>query len=101
MEALKSRETTRPLFNLLRWTFGSLLIVFGLDKFTNLLTNWEGYLSPLLVNMLPFIPHVFVQVVGIVEIIAGVVVLTKPSIGKYIVGAWLTIIVITLIVDIT
>jgi len=82
---------------LLKLTFGLVPIIAGADKFTNLLTNWEQYLNPTLASMLPFSAHTFMLIVGIIEIIAGIIVLTKTNIGAYIVSAWLALIAITLI----
>ena len=47
--------------------------------------------------MLPFSAHSFMMIVGIIEIIAGIIVLIKPAIGGYIVAAWLTLIALTLL----
>ena len=82
---------------LLKFTFGLVPIVAGADKFTNLLTNWEQYLNPALKNLLPFGAHVFMMIVGVIEIVAGIIVLAKPKIGAYIVSAWLILIALTLI----
>jgi hypothetical protein len=87
----------RPIFNLLRATFGIVPVVAGLDKFTNLLTTWENYLHPGIVKLLPFSPHVFLMIVGVIEIVAGIIVLAKPAIGGYIVAAWLALIALTLL----
>ena len=92
-----SNKSLTPVYNLLRATYGIVPIVAGLDKFTNLLTDWEKYLHPGLASMLPFSPHTFMLIVGVIEIIAGVVVLLKPAIGSLVVMAWLTCIAITLI----
>lgn len=82
---------------LLKYTFGLVPIVAGLDKFTNLLTNWTQYLSDGLVNMLPFEPSVFMMIVGVIEIIAGILVFTKTRFGAYLVSVWLVLIALTLI----
>lgn len=82
---------------LLKLTFGLVPIIAGADKFTNLLTNWEQYLNPSIASMLPFSAHTFMLIVGVIEIIAGIIVLTKTNIGAYIVSAWLVLIAITLI----
>lgn len=74
METINLNQSIRPTFNLLRLTLGIVLIVAGLDKFTNLLTHWENYLHPGLAKMIPFAPHTFMMVVG-------VIVLAKPAIG--------------------
>lgn len=99
METNNLRAALNPTFNLLRLTFGIVPIVAGLDKFTNVLTIWENYLSPGMATMLPFSPHTFMMVVGVIEIIAGIIVLAKPAIGSYIVAAWLTLIGLTLLVS--
>jgi uncharacterized membrane protein YphA (DoxX/SURF4 family) len=59
----------------LRLAFGVVPLVAGLDKFTNLLTDWEGYLSPLAAKLLPVSPWLFMRVAGIVEIVVGVAIL--------------------------
>jgi uncharacterized membrane protein YphA (DoxX/SURF4 family) len=89
--------TVKQLQGTLQLTFGLVPIVAGLDKFTNLLTNWEQYLHPGIAGMLPMSPHAFMMVVGIIEIIAGIIVLLKPAIGGLIVAAWLTLIALTLL----
>jgi hypothetical protein len=76
---------------------GLVPIVAGLDKFTNLLTDWTHYLSPRIASALPFSPHTFMMIVGVIEIIAGLIVLARPAIGAYIVMAWLTCIALTLV----
>lgn len=81
----------------LKFTFGIVPIVAGLDKFTNLLTNWVDYLHPSIVRMLPFDAVVFMKIVGVIEIIAGVIVLVRPLIGGYIVMLWLICIALQLI----
>ncbi|SNT17362.1 DoxX protein [Ekhidna lutea] len=83
--------------DLLKYTFGLVPIVAGLDKFTNLLTNWSQYLSDGFASMLPFEAATFMMIVGVVEIVAGVLVLTKTKIGAYVVSAWLVAIALTLI----
>lgn len=83
--------------NILKYTFGLVPIVAGLDKFTNILTDWSQYISEGFAGMLPFEPTIFMMIVGIIEIIAGVLVLTKTKIGAYVVSAWLVAIALTLI----
>src|SRR5690606_8722539 len=82
---------------ILKYTFGLVPIIAGLDKFTNLLTDWSHYLSDALSNILPFDPHTFMMIVGVIEIVAGILVLTKTQIGAYIVSVWLMLIAFTLI----
>ncbi|MDQ2658602.1 MAG: tRNA (5-methylaminomethyl-2-thiouridylate)-methyltransferase [Bacteroidota bacterium] len=84
---------------LLHWTYGLVPIVAGADKFAHLLTNWDKYLAPAVADILPFAPHTFMLIVGVVEIIAGIIVLVKPKIGSLIVGCWLIGIVINLLIQ--
>ena len=83
--------------NILKYTFGLVPIVAGLDKFTNILTDWSQYISGGFAGMLPFEPTTFMMIVGVVEIIAGVLVLSKTKIGAYVVSIWLVAIALTLI----
>lgn len=97
METSKVKQSVTPIFNLLKFTFGIVPIVAGLDKFTNILAEWDKYLHPGIADILPFSPEVFTVIVGAIEIIAGLIVLMKPAIGGYIVAAWLTLIALTLL----
>jgi hypothetical protein len=97
METLNLNQQLKPTFTLLKLTFGIVPIVAGLDKFTDLLTHWENYIHPGIAGMLPFTPHAFMMIVGVIEIIAGIIVLAKPAIGGLIVAAWLTVIALTLL----
>jgi hypothetical protein len=89
MEVTNSNGIVRSVWSILRLTFGLVPIVAGLDKFTDILTNWDMYLHPGIASMLPFSVHTFMQIVGVIEIIAGVLVLIRPAIGGYVVMAWL------------
>ena len=77
----------------LRLGFGVVPIAAGLDKFTNLLVDWTTYLSPLAKSALPVSPATFMGLVGIVEAIVGLVVLSRfTRWGAYVAGAWLTLV---------
>jgi uncharacterized membrane protein YphA (DoxX/SURF4 family) len=89
--------TIKQLQSTLKLTFGIVPIVAGLDKFTNLLTNWADYLGNNK-SMIPFDPMSFMKMVGIIEIIAGVIVFVRPLIGAYIVMVWLICIAIQLLI---
>jgi hypothetical protein len=91
-------DQTKQVTTVLQYTYGLMPIVAGLDKFTNLLTNWAGYLSENVVAMLPFSPSVFMSIVGVIEIIAGILVLVRPAIGAWIVMAWLLLIALQLVI---
>jgi uncharacterized membrane protein YphA (DoxX/SURF4 family) len=70
----------------------------GLDKFFNLLTDWEMYLSPLALQIIPVSAPVFMYAVGVVEMIAGLVVLAGATrLGGYVVMAWLLAIAANLV----
>jgi len=86
--------TIKQLQGTLKLTFGLVPIVAGLDKFTNLLTQWTDYLNK---SLVPFDPSVFMKIVGVIEIVAGIIVLVRPLIGAYIVMAWLICIALQLI----
>ena len=97
---MNTEQTTKrinSIFSIMKVTYGIVPIVAGLDKFTNLLTHWEQYLNPSIASVLPFSPHTFMMIVGVIEIVAGLIVLARPVVGGYIVMAWLTCIAITLI----
>jgi hypothetical protein len=64
-------------------------ILFGLDKFTNLLTDWTTYLAPSIDRMIPGSATSAMLAVGVVEIVAGLVVAVRPKVGGYLVAAWL------------
>ncbi|HEX3080694.1 MAG TPA: hypothetical protein VHQ04_09530 [Puia sp.] len=89
--------TVKQVQNTLQLTFGIVPIVAGLDKFTNLLTHWSDYLNPGLAGMLPLSAMTFMKIVGIIEIVAGIIVLVRPLAGAYIVMAWLICIALQLI----
>jgi uncharacterized membrane protein YphA (DoxX/SURF4 family) len=85
-------------YSLLKIVYGVVPIVAGLDKFTNLLADWKTYLSPLVVSIVPFSPSTFLPIVGIVEIVAGLLVLSKYTrVGAYIVTVWLVLIALQLV----
>ena len=83
--------------NVLKYTFVLVPIVAGLDKFTNVLTTWSQYVSPGMAAMLPFEPSTFMMIVGVIEIVAGILVLVKTKIGAYVVSAWLAAIALSLL----
>ena len=74
---------------LLRLGYGLVPIVAGADKFTNLLADWERYLSPGVKRRLPVDGRTFMRLVGLVEIAAGLLVLRRPRAGGALVAGWL------------
>lgn len=85
------------VISLLRWTYGIVPIVAGADKFMHLLTDWNKYLAPIVTDIIPLSPDVFMGIVGVIEIIAGIIVLARPKLGSMIVGCWLLAIAINLL----
>ncbi len=82
----------------LRIALGVGPIVAGLDKFFNKLADWQMYLSPLATKVVPVSPATFMHIVGLIEILAGIVVLTRfTKFGAYLVMAWLIGIAINLV----
>ena len=81
----------------MKFTYGIVPIVAGADKFTNLLTTWSEYLNPTLAGMLPFSGSTFMMIVGVIEIVAGILVLIKPRQGALIVSVWLILIALSLL----
>jgi uncharacterized membrane protein YphA (DoxX/SURF4 family) len=83
---------------LLRITFGLVPIIAGLDKFTNLLCYWPDYLSPTAAHVVGSHAQGFMYLAGIVEIIAGIIVLSPATrVGAYLVSAWLVCIALNLL----
>jgi len=97
MEAIL--ENARQVQQLMRYTYGLVPIVAGLDKFTNLLTDWKNYIAPSVNNALPFSASTFMSIVGVIEIIAGIIVLIRPRLGGFIVMAWLIAIALNLLIS--
>ena len=76
-------------FLTLRVGFVVAPILFGLDKFTNLLVDWTTYLAPAIDRLVPGSASGAMLAVGVVEIVAGLVVAVRPKVGGYLVAAWL------------
>jgi hypothetical protein len=72
-------------------------IAAGADKFLHLLTNWDKYVSPLMVQLSPIPVHTLMLIAGVVEIAAGFLVFFRPRVGGWVVAAWLWAIVLNLL----
>src|SRR5882724_3506189 len=82
----------------LEYGLGLAAFLAGLDKFFNLLANWEGYLSPLAARMLPVSPTTFMYAVGIIEMVVGLAILTRwTEIAGYVAMVWLLLIAVNLV----
>jgi uncharacterized membrane protein YphA (DoxX/SURF4 family) len=84
-------------FLLLRTAFTVAPILFGLDKFTNLLTDWPRYLAPWIDTIVPGTAQQAMYAVGVIEIVAGIAVALVPRFGAWLVAAWLFGIIVNLL----
>ena len=84
-------------FQLLRTVFVIAPIAFGLDKFTNVLTDWTIYLAPWINDIVPGNAEQAMYAVGVIEIAAGFLVAVAPRIGAFVVAAWLLGIIVDLL----
>ncbi|GGR50710.1 hypothetical protein J2S40_000410 [Nocardioides luteus] len=84
-------------FFLLRTVFVIAPIAFGLDKFAEVLTEWDRYLAPWIDDIVPGTAHQAMLAVGVIEIVAGIVVAITPRYGALLVAAWLAGIIVNLV----
>jgi hypothetical protein len=84
-------------FLALRTVFTVAPILFGLDKFTNLLTDWPTYLASWIDGIVPGSAQQAMYAVGVIEIIAGIAVAVVPRFGAWLVAAWLLGIIVNLL----
>lgn len=83
---------------ILKLTYGVVAIIAGADKFFNIITRWEQYVGPVVKSLLPTSLLHFMYFVGIVEIIVGIIILSKYTrLGAYLIMAWLLVIVFNLL----
>ena len=95
---LTNQDRVHSVQQTLRVLFGVVPVVAGADKFLNLLTNWEQYVNPTLERLLPFTTTTFMHIAGVIEIVAGLIVLSRfTTFGAYLVSAWLALIAISLL----
>lgn len=95
-ERLKS-DPAYQAFVIMRVAFTVAPILFGLDKFLNVMVDWEQYLAPWINDIIPGSAATAMHLVGVVEIVAGVFVFLKPRYGAYVVAAWLAGIILDLL----
>src|ERR1051325_9390193 len=95
--SIDSSSGARQALMILRFGFTVAPILAGLDKFFDLLVDWDKYLSPLANNVLGGHGHQFMMAVGVVEIVAGIGVALKPRVFAYIVAIWLLLIILNLL----
>ncbi|WP_086665118.1 DoxX family membrane protein [Lentzea kentuckyensis] len=97
MAVLTRTEPATQAFVLLRTVFTVAPILFGLDKFFNLLVDWPVYLAPWIDSIVPGSPQTAMYLVGVIEIVAGVLVALRPKWGGLVVAAWLLGIIVNLV----
>jgi hypothetical protein len=94
---LLADDPAHQAFLLLRTVFTIAPIVFGLDKFFNVLTDWPQYLAGWIDGIVPGTAQQAMYAVGVVEIVAGIVVAVLPRYGAWVVAAWLAGIIVNLL----
>ncbi|WP_420865660.1 hypothetical protein, partial [Streptomyces prasinopilosus] len=87
----------RQAFVILRAAFTVAPVLFGLDKFANLLTDWPAYLAPWIDGLVPGSAQAAMYAVGVVEIAAGLTVALAPRFGAWLVAGWLAGIIVNLL----
>ena len=93
-----SLSPAQQAFLLLRIAFTVAPILFGLDKFAEVLNDdWAAYLAPQLDDIVPGSAEDFMYVVGVVEVAAGLVVAVAPRYGSLLVAGWLGGIIVNLV----
>lgn len=91
-------QASRQAFLILRAAFTAAPILFGVDKFFSVMTDWGQYLAPAVADLSPFGVATTMYVVGAIEVVAGVLVLLSPRLGAPVVAVWLAGIVVNLLV---
>lgn len=92
------RDPAAQAFMLLRITFTLAPILFGLDKFAEVMIgDWTKYLAPEFNSIIPGSASDAMHIVGIVEIAAGLVVAVMPRFGGVLVAGWLGGIIVSLL----
>jgi len=92
-----ARASAYQAYRLLHWGFVAAPVIAGADKFFDVLAQWDKYLAPSFLKLSPLSAAGTMDVVGVVEIIAGLVVALRPRIGAYVVAAWLAGIILNLL----
>lgn len=83
----------------LRIALGLMATLAGLDKFFDLLANWESYIAPIALHLLPLSPHALMAIVGIVEVAVGLtILLARPAEGCYVASVWLLLVAANLVI---
>lgn len=97
MALLTRTDPTQQAFLALKTVFTVAPVLFGLDKFFNVLVDWPVYLAPWIDSIVPGSAQTAMYVVGVIEIVAGVLVAVRPKWGGLVVAAWLAGIILNLL----
>ena len=97
LAAVLERDAGYQAFLMLRIAFTVAPILFGVDKFFNVMVDWPQYLAPWINDILPGTAQTGMYIVGVVEIVAGLVVAVAPRFGGPLVAAWLGGIIVNLL----
>jgi hypothetical protein len=93
-----SPSAAQQAFLLLRFGFAVAPVLFGLDKFAEVLTDdWARYLAPGFDDVIPGSAEDAMLAVGAVEVLAGLVVAFAPRLGSLLVAGWLGGIILNLL----
>jgi hypothetical protein len=98
LRRLDVRDPVAQAFLVLWVGFIAAPILFGLDKFFDVLVDWKIYLAPEINDLLPGTAHQVMLAVGVVEIVAGLLVFLRPRVAAYVVAAWLAGIIVNLLI---
>jgi hypothetical protein len=96
-QSAATRDPVAQSFWLLRIGFTVAPILFGIDKFATVMTDWTKYLASEYNDLIPGTASQAMHMVGVVEIAAGLLVAVRPRIGAYVVAAWLAGIILDLL----
>ncbi|MFG0262627.1 MAG: hypothetical protein ACF788_09580 [Novipirellula sp. JB048] len=99
-EINETNDSLSSIYVPLRLAYGLVPLIAGFDKFVGVLVDWESYLPSLATDLLPLAPASLMMIVGVIEIVAGLAVLTMLTrLGAYVVMAWLVLISIMVILS--
>lgn len=92
-----AQSSVQTAQKILKYTYGLVPIIAGLDKFFNLLTDWKTYLPGAVSDHLPFSAGTFMAIAGVIEMAAGLLVFIRTRAGAWLVMVWLIAIAFTLV----
>ena len=96
-EAHALTPPVRQAYEILHWGYVAAPAIAGLDKFTDVLVNWDKYLAPSFALRVPMSTHQFMMLAGVIEIFAAFLVAIRPKVGASIVAMWLAGIIVNLL----